>query len=244
MPFQTELHMHTSEVSSCSHQTASEAAEDYIKAGFHTVVITNHYTCSNMPSFGDTWEERIERFLSPVRLMKEAAGDRLNVLIGCELRFPNNINDYLIFGITEDFLREHPMLCEMKLRTFSELARENDLLVIQAHPFRCGMTIADIKYLDGIEVYNGHAGHDSRNPIADMWSKRYGLLRTSGSDHHNPDSEISGGIITDVPVTSEKQLAQILRSGDYTLRCAGTWAQRDGMSNMPARIPKDAGREA
>ncbi len=237
MQFKTELHLHTSEVSSCSHQTACEAAEDYIKAGYHTVVIANHYTPTNISKFGETWEECINRFLSPYHLMKEHVGDRLNVLIGCELRFPKSINDYLVFGVTEDFLREHPMLCEMSLNEFSDFAHENDLLIIQAHPFRRGMTIVDQKLLDGVEVFNGHAGHDSRNPIADMWAQRYGLLRTSGSDHHNPDSEISGGILTDAPVTSEKQLAQILRSGDYTLICSGTWAERDGMKNMPAKLP-------
>ena len=98
-----------------------------------------------------------------------------------------------------------------------QLARENGILTIQAHPFRMGMVTTHPNEVDGIEVFNGHPGHNSNNDIAEAWAKKYGKIMTSGTDHHNPDHMPDGGILTDEPITSEKQLIEVLRSGNYDL---------------------------
>ena len=236
MKYKTELHAHTNEVSPCADLPANEVAERYIAAGYTTVTVTNHYCDYVIDRAGKSWQEKCDHFLSGYRLMKEYAGDRLNVLLGCELRFTENFNDYLIMGMTEDFLYEHPDLHHMTLKSFSALARESGLLVVQAHPFRNGMTVMDSKYLDGVEVFNGHSGHHSRNYLADELSRRYGLIRTSAADFHHPYHTADvAGIITDTPITSTEQLVSVLRSGDYTLICRGPAAEHDGMCDMPAK---------
>ena len=235
MQYLTELHAHTATVSPCADMQPEETAQRYIDAGYSTVVVTDHY-CDYVIDFaGETWEEKVRHYVSGYKKMKDFAKDKLNVLLGCELRFTQNHNDYLVFGMDEEFLLAHPDLHHMKLRTFSEFAREHGLLVIQAHPFRNGMTVMPPKYLDGVEIFNGHPGHDSRNDLANQWAKRYGLIRTSGSDFHHSYSVEAGGIITDEPVTSVTQLIEILRSGNYSLRCQGPAAERDGMTDMPAK---------
>lgn len=235
MQYKTELHAHTANVSPCADLPAEEVAERYIAAGYSTIVVTDHYTNYVIENAGDTWEEKIKHYTSGYRKMKEYAKDRLNVLLGCELRFTEKNNDYLVYGMNEEFLLAHPNLHQMTLRTFSDFSKEHGLLLIQAHPFRSGMTVVNPKRLDGVEVFNGHKGHDSRNAIADAWAHRYGLLRTSGSDFHHPDSAISGGIITKEPITSSTQLIDILRRGDCILRCSGPAAELDGMTDMPAK---------
>ena len=230
----TELHAHTREVSPCASQTAAEVADRYIAAGYSTVIVANHYCDYVMKDAGETWDERYEHYLSGYRAMKEHAGGRLNVVLGMELRFEENYNDYLIVGFDEKFLYTHPDLHKMKLKEFSALARENGILVIQAHPFRSYMQVTPVKYLDGIEVFNGHAEHQSRNQLAREFCRLYGLIPTSGSDFHDATSETSGGILTDVPITSQKQLAEILSSRSYRLRCRGTAAERDGMQDFDA----------
>ena len=235
MKYITELHAHCAEVSPCADMTAAQVVDRYVAAGYHSLVLANHYCDYVMDDPGKTWEERINHFLSGYRIMKEYAGEKLHIILGCELRFIGSSNDYLIFGMDEQFLIDHPDLHRMSLKTFSAFAKEHGLLIVQAHPFRAGMKIVKTKYLDGIEVFNGHPGHDSRNDIADMWAKRYGLLRTSGSDFHHPHSVEGGGIITDFPITSMNQLVEVIRSGDYTLRCAGPAAERDHMHDMPAK---------
>ena len=235
MQYKTELHAHTCEVSPCADLTVAEVTERYIAAGYTTLVLTNHYCDYVIDNAGETWEEKIEHYLSAYHAMKDYAGDRLNILLGCELRFTENFNDYLVFGMTEAFLREYPDLHKMTLKSFSALSRKMGFLLIQAHPFRNRMTVMPPKYLDGIEVFNGHPGHDSRNQLADALARRYGLLRTSGSDFHHVSSVESGGILTDAPVTTMEQLVETLRSGNCELICSGPAAMLDGMINMPAK---------
>ena len=236
MQYKTELHAHTNEVSPCADLTGPEVVERFIAAGYDSVVITNHYCAYVIDNAGQTWEEKIEHYLSGWRTAKDYAKDRIHVILGCELRFTENLNDYLIFGMTEDFLRTHPELHKMTLKTFSALARENGLLVVQAHPFRSRMTVVKPQLLDGVEAFNGHIGHDSRNYLANELALRYGLIRTSGGDFHHPHQRADvAGILTDTPVSDMEQLTAILKSGCYTLICGGPVAERDGMCDMPAK---------
>ena len=76
------------------------------------------------------------------------------MLLGAELRFHGSDNDYLLFGLTEDFLYRHRKIMEMDPASFHELAQKEGILFVQAHPFRNGLKIVDPKHLDGIETYN------------------------------------------------------------------------------------------
>ena len=235
MQFKTELHAHTSEVSPCGHVTAPEVAERFIAEGYASLVITNHYCDYVIDTLKGTWQEKMDYYLYPYHLMRESAGDRLNVILGCELRFEGSINDYLIYGITEDFLRQNPELHKMSLRSFAPLARENGMLVVQAHPFRNGMVVVNPEHLDGMETFNGTPTYDGRNLIADAWAKRYNLLRTSGSDFHNPDQYGTGGILTNAAIRTGEELVAVLKSGNYTLHCSGPAAEREGITDHPAK---------
>lgn len=237
MQYKTELHAHTAEASRCGDFLATEVADKYIAAGFTTLVLTNHYFKGQMmdhiEGLGKNW---VEHYIGVYHKMRDYAKGRLNILLGCELRFPQNRNDYLVFGLTEDFLRAHADMHLMDYKSFSALARESGLLFVQAHPLRNGITLVDPKYLDGMEVFNAHAGHDSRNDLANELALRYGLIRTSGGDFHHPyHVPGDGGIITDSPIETMEQLVETLRSGNYTLICQGEAAKRDRMQNMPAK---------
>ena len=235
MQYKTELHAHCSEVSPCADMSATQVVDRYIGAGYTSLVLTNHFTSHILDGVGQTWDEKIDYFLTPLRIMREHAQDRLHILLGAELRFDSHSNDYLLFGLTEEFLRDHPDMQKMKLKELAPIARASGVLVIQAHPFRNGMTVVRPEHVDGYEVFNAHPGHNSRNTFADRWAKTQGLLRTSGSDFHHPHSVEAGGILTDMPITDTKQLADVIRSADCTLLCGGPWAERDGMTDMPAK---------
>jgi hypothetical protein len=98
------------------------------------------------------------------------------------------------------------------------------------------MYVVDPKYLDGVEVFNAHWGHDARNDLANSFALRYGLIRTSGGDFHHPyHNPGDAGILTDFPIETTEQLVATLKSGDYTLICRGEAAKRDGMKNMPVK---------
>ena len=105
----------------------------------------------------------------------------------------------------------------MNLSAFSKIAKENGLLVVQAHPYRRNITRAPIKYLDGIEVHNGCVRHNSRNEKAMARADKYGVIKTSGSDYHQVEDVAHGGIVTTTEIKSNTELLRILKSGSYEL---------------------------
>ena len=218
--YQYDLHCHTKGVSKCAEVSPEEGAQLYIEAGYSGVVITNHfnhYTFEEMLG-KNSWDDIVDFYLSGWRRFRDAAGTRLTVLLGMEIRFDENWNDYLVYGVTEEVLRAHPELPDMDIETFSDFSRENGLLLYQAHPFRDGMCVVNPQLLDGIETYNGHPYHKSRNDIAMAWAKKHGLMQVSGSDFHHTDGCAMGGILTREPIQSQEDLLKVLRNDPLLIR--------------------------
>lgn len=227
MKFKTELHCHSRTVSDCATITPEEIVEKYLAAGYTTVVLADHlspFTFSGKRyTGGEDWQKKIDYYMEGVRALQKAAAGKLHILQGCELRIEACDSDFLVYGITEEFMRQNPDLLQIpKVKEMLGRLRAAGFLVFQAHPFRSNMTITNPKYLDGIEVYNAHSRHNSRNDFAKLWADRYGLLQISGSDTHHEYDLPGGGILTDAPVESMPQLMEILRTANYTLVREGT----------------------
>lgn len=231
--FKTELHMHTSEVSACAGLSSPEMAELYVEAGYTSVVVTNHYSPATVEFLGSNWST--EAYLEGYRAMKAAAGDRLHILLGVELRFESDPNDYLLYGVTEDFLYANPNLHLSNIRAFSPLARQNGILIVQAHPFRNSMKVRDPALLDGVEVYNANTS-PFRNRIALEWARHYNLIGTSGSDLHSAKRAISAGILTDVPIESNEMLLRVLRTREAGLIRNAAIPTQTGLAVLPATL--------
>ena len=211
-----ETHLHTAETSGCAELSANQAVTLYHKNGYSGLVVTDHYVDTFFESAALSWSDQIERFLTGYRAAKRA-GDAcgMTVLLGIELRFQHNANDYLVYGVTPEFLLKHPRLYTMNEQTFSDLAKRHGLLVIQAHPFRDHNELCPIEYLDGIEVYNGQPEHRNRNELALQAANRYALIGISGSDCHDVNSACTGGIEEVYPIRSDKDLLAQLRAGAF-----------------------------
>lgn len=210
-----ELHSHTSEVSGCANVKAVDSVRLHKEAGYAGMVITNHFC-----QYGENAEEakaKIDRFIDGYCLAQNAA-DGITVLFGMELRFRGSMNDYLIFGITPDFLRAHPEIIRLDQPAFFKLAEDNGLLIVQAHPFRSMCTPSDTEYIHGVEVYNGNPRHNSNNETAELFCAEHNLIPTSGSDFHQIEDIGIGGIITEEEIKDEKQLVEVLRNRRYTLK--------------------------
>ena len=220
MMFKTELHAHCAPQSRCAHADVNALVERFVSAGYSTVVLTNHVSPWNFAlREGISWQENVEFILQGYEMLKEAAGERLHVLLGAEMRSRENDNDYLVFGLTEEKLRSLPCVYELPLRQLTDLLHEMDCFVYQAHPFRFGIMITDPVRagLDGIETYNSHKNHDSHNELAERWAEMMGLPRVSGSDFHDPEGYIGGGIRTEYVIDSMDSLMRTLRQNSYTL---------------------------
>lgn len=218
MPYKTELHMHTNNISVCAHATPEQAILSYQRNGYRTIVVTNHM---NRPAFSHmeqaSWEEQIAWFLQEQNRIEQYATPDFSILTGFELRFDENHNDYLIYGASDEFLLHHGDLMSMNLKEFRKLAQENGILIYQAHPFRHKMTLMDETLLDGLEAYNGNERHQSHNFLTVTWANYTHLSMISGSDYHRPHDPCNGGILTQEPITDISGLLAVLKDRNYQL---------------------------
>jgi len=217
-----ELHAHTEVKSACGHVGIKELIDLYHGKNYDAVVITDHLNdwTIGIEDAENDWEGFVDSFYAPVKEGREYAEKYgMKVFFGCELRFTGDENDYLVYGMTAEFLKAHPDVRAYGIGKFHEAAQENGFLVFQAHPFRDNMKITPVKYIDGIEVNNGNPRQSSRNDIARIWADMFGLRKISGSDFHQPEDVGLGGIIACRAVNDEKELCELLISGEYTLIC-------------------------
>ena len=106
--YRLELHAHSKPASGCSEVPVPDLVALYAELGYQGVVLTNHFiydysTCMR----GRSVEEGIEVWLNDYRAaVEEGKKYGLAVFLGAEIRFTENNNDYLIYGLTEKMLPE------------------------------------------------------------------------------------------------------------------------------------------
>ena len=139
----------------------------------------------------------------------------MTILLGIELRFDGTINDYLVYGLTEEFLYESPYLNTLDLDSFLKIMPSNALMY-HAHPFRNKMTVTSPEYFYGVEVYNGGTKPD-RNEFADLWADKYDLHKISGTDFHHIEQLGRGGIVLNNKISTQDEFVNALRNDEYKL---------------------------
>lgn len=220
-----EIHSHTEETSNCGEIPAAEVVKVYNSFGYNGIVITDHlhsYTFKRKPYLNENsaWDEKIDCFLKGYKAALKAAEqyEGFRVYLGCELRFDENDNDYLVFGLSEDKLRGMDGILSMSTEEGIRYVQSLGCAVIQAHPFRNRCTVLQPGITDGIEIYNGHPGHDSRNDIAAHWAEKFNIkIRTCGSDFHG-EFDPNCGILTDMLPQNEEELRQIIVNNLFEIK--------------------------
>ena len=215
--FKYEIHAHTKEVSSCGHVPAAEAVRMYRESGYQGIVFTDHFNEEYFRRLGNiSWGGMIDRYLEGYRAaVREGKKQDMDILWGLELRFTENDNDYLVYGLDEPSLKAMEYIHRSTIADFMALIeRREDVLVFQAHPFREGCTLAEPLVVHGLEVHNGNPRHDSSNHLAAQVARDEGLLIISGSDFHRPGDLATGGIKLPRRVrTMEEFISQVRNLG-------------------------------
>lgn len=218
--YRTELHAHSTPGSSCSNIPPEELVRVYSELGYDSVVLTNHFY-PGMRFYGEK-EKAVYTYLLDYKTACEYGKKYgINVILGCEIRFSDNCNDYLIFGIDEDFLYVAYDYLAGDIERFSEWFRSEGHLLLQAHPFRKGMTKVDPKLLDGVETFNMHPGQNSAVGFACKYAKENDFIVSAGTDYHHVGHEGLAGILTKKIIKNSFELEKVLRSRDYLLEVYG-----------------------
>lgn len=217
------MHQHTWPCSHCGKADPVKTVYALKEAGFAGMVLTNHFLHGNTGIDRNLpWNEFV-RFYEEDYLAAKKAGDELDfdVIFGIEEHIGEH-KEVLLYGITPEFLYEHPEVSDGTLKTVSEATRAFGGLVFQAHPYRSRDYIPDplknidIQYLDGMETYNA-ANPENENILAEKYAKEHGLLECAGSDAHREESPVRFGIACEHRIKDSFELAETLRNGDYSL---------------------------
>ncbi|MBQ1772547.1 MAG: PHP domain-containing protein [Clostridia bacterium] len=221
--YKYELHLHTKETSRCGHVRAADQVKTYYRLGYQGLCVTDHLHNTYLSTLDspDNWEKCMDMYLTGYRNAKKA-GEALgmDIILGCELRFPENESDYLLYGIDEQWLYDHPFICRMDHQSFFD-AYGKEILIIHAHPYRKNDTVY-YECVHGLEVVNCNPRHDSRNELALKLAKEHPYLyRTVGSDAHQIGDEGRGAILCKNRITDSYEMKDVITSGNFELWCPG-----------------------
>ena len=187
MSYLYETHMHTCQASACGRSTGREHARFYKEQGYTGIMMTDHFfggnTCipRHLP-----WEKRVDMFFEGFEdAWEEGQKIGLDVFFALEQNY--NFDEYLIYGLTKEYMKAHPEMEHWNRRQQLEEVHKAGGCVIQAHPFRMRNYMDRIRlglhFCDGIEVAN--AGNDQMDDArAWLYGKENHLVMTAGSDNH------------------------------------------------------------
>ena len=219
-PIRIETHAHTKPVSACSEIAPAKMVQDYLELGYDAIAITNHF---NPDYISMTPQKAVEFYLSDFYETRHIAdGTRLRVLLGMEIRFTENSNDYLVFGIDEADIERAHFYLGRGLKAFYEGFHTERNIILQAHPFRDHMTRADAHYLDGIESFNMHPRHNARISLACRWARAEDFIVSAGTDYHHPGDAGMAAVRVKACPTDSFELASLLKSRDYLFDIGGS----------------------
>lgn len=218
MKYLIEGHCHTKDSSPCGQVYAKDLVKLYKDKNYNCIIITDHFSYSVFND-SDTWENICNKFLQGYRNAKllEEEFD-IKILLGMEIRFNDSYNDYLVYGIDENFIYSNEWIYMKSLKELKELTKDK-YLIVQAHPFRGGNKLADISLLDGIEINNTNPNNICNNHLAFNAWKNTNLIPTAGCDFHSADciSKDEYMLFDELPLNN-RHLVELFKSRKYIIK--------------------------
>lgn len=217
MEFKYETHAHTAEGSKCATIPAEELVRYYKSMGYAGICITDHFLNGNTTVPRDLpWEKRIELYCAGYeKAYAEGKKVGLDVFFGWEYSYDGT--DFLTYGLDREWLLKHPLLLDLNVNDYCDLARNEGGFIAHAHPFREDFYIGMIRLLprkvDAVEVFNAcRKGFENR--LADEYADNYQLLKTAGSDNHWGKMSGYGGIRLNRRLTDVHDMIDAIKNGE------------------------------
>lgn len=238
MIYKYETHLHTCQGSACGISKGSDYIKPYFDAGYTGIFVTDHFFGGNTAVSRDLiWNERINLYCKGYEDALETAKlfNQKNNLLGTEKEFKVffgieqtfNGDDYLIYGLSKDWLLAHPEVETMNHKELFDAVNNNAGLMIQAHPFRLRGYMDAIhvhpREVHGVEILNAGNKPDE-NDLAALYAEKYNFPVTAGSDIHNVDKLLFGdggipvtGMAFDTPLASLDDYIQRIKNREGTI---------------------------
>lgn len=201
-------HVHSSGISSCSHVTCEQIIDAKIELGYDGAILTNHCQAWYYPR--EEHKYYVERVIEDFRRGK-AYADKKNFrfYLGLEVSLDiPHYADWLLYGVTEEFLRNSPCLYALTQKELFALCEKWGIVLVQAHPFR--QSPCDPECMHGVEI-NCTDGDLDKIPLVEEFAKKHDLLITCGTDYHFFERTYRGGIYIPEGCATAEDIATYLR---------------------------------
>lgn len=208
--YKTEAHLHTYPVSSCAQLTPVEQVRLFKKAGYDTVIVSDHFSPHHFKKLGEhlSFAEKVDK-LCDAYLEAKAEGDRigLTVLFSVELSFHKN--HYLLYGVTREFLKLREDIFDIDIDELYAHLKAHGITIIQAHSHRAEKCVPHPHHVDGFEI-NFNLRKDNYNERTVKVAKEYNLPLTIGSDAHRPEDVGVSATLSEEKIESIEQYLRLV----------------------------------
>ena len=204
-----DAHVHSKGISACSQVSCQQIVDEKMALGYDGAILTNHCQKWYYPpeEHGAFMQAVIDEFRAGTAYA-DSKGLRLYLGLSVTL-FDPHYADWLLYGVTEEFLLSSPCLYQLTQKELFALCEEWGILLVQAHPYR--QTPADPKYMHGIE-HNGSAGDIDKLPLVEEFAKTHQLLLTCGTDYHFVENKYLGGIFVPENCQTAAEIAAYIKN--------------------------------
>lgn len=203
MVYVYETHLHTRDTSKCGKTYARDYIDFMIGRGYAGMIVTDHFFRNNTRIDESLeWKTKIDLFAKGYEEALQAAeGKDFTVMFGLEFKFESD--EYLIYGISPQWLKEHEEIMDISRSEVYRLVHEAGAIMVQAHPYRERKYVHKItlcpSIADGIEIFN--AGNERyMDALAAEYAKTLNVPLSAGSDIHYLNDRPMGGIAFDRPL--------------------------------------------
>ena len=217
-----ETHLHCFGGSSCATSPDEILIEDYVKAGYGGIVITNHISSWGYEEFkGETHREKVRYYYSLIENLAEKLNAYgIKAFWGSEIRVPplegqTLGNEFMIYGISEKDMTDNKPFTTFTQEELFRFAEKRNLFMYKTHPFRDGCRCGNPEFMHGAESFNGHFHHFNHNELAKEFCAKYNLIGMSGTDYHHEHQPITAGIYIPENINTNEQLTEYIFKNDF-----------------------------
>lgn len=221
--YKYQMHTHTLPCSDCSVMQPAELIESLYHGGYQGCVLTNHFYNGNTGiDRSGTWSEFVAEYEKDyIICKKEAEKYDMDLLFGIEEGVDFGV-EVLCYGVTPEILYAHPELKIRDCKHLCDIMHSHGVVCIQAHPFRerhnvKNYEVLPLEFIDGIEVMNASDSESVNSKAAEFASLHDGIILVTGADAHDKEHTCFAGIETQRRIANDRDLVDILKSGNYAL---------------------------
>ena len=204
-----DMHLHSYPISVCSRVTYKQLIDEKQAQGYDGGILTNH--CDSSYYEPSCHAEFMERFVAEFENAKAYADDKgFLLMLGLEVTlFEPWYAHWLVYGITKEQLLSSPCYFTLTQKELFEYCEKNDLLLVQAHPYRYGGKPIEPNLVHGLEINCSASDVGYAEKIFEL-AKERGQFVACGTDYHGAN-RFFGGVYLPESVQTSVDLAKYLR---------------------------------